>query len=178
MSRIGRKPVVIPEKVKCNLTKNVFTVEGPKGKLTIEVHPRVEVNVGEKDVTVARRTNLGPDRALHGLTRALIANMVEGVTNGFSKKLLIEGVGYRAQAQGKKLNLTLGFSHPVVMDVPAELSVATPEPTVIEISGIDKQQVGQLAANIRRLRPAEPYKGKGLRYDGERIRRKAGKSGK
>ncbi|RKD25425.1 LSU ribosomal protein L6P [Caminicella sporogenes DSM 14501] len=179
MSRVGRKPITIPEGVQVTVDeKNVVTVKGPKGELKQDINPDITVNINDNVITVERPSDNKMHRALHGLSRALIANMVEGVTKGFEKKLEIVGVGYRASKQGKKLNLTLGFSHPVEMEDPEGITTEVPSQTEIIVKGIDKQLVGNYAAKIRDLRPPEPYKGKGIRYAGEHIRRKEGKAGK
>ena len=180
MSRIGRAPINVPAGVEVSVdTANcVVSVKGPKGTLTQNYHSRMNVNVEGNVVTVTRPSDEKEDRALHGLTRTLINNMVVGVTAGYSKKLEINGVGYRVALQGKALNLTLGYSHPVVMDAPEGITYETPDANTIIIKGIDKQLVGQIAAVIRSKRAPEPYKGKGIKYEGERIRRKAGKTGK
>ena len=180
MSRIGRAPINVPAGVEVAVdTANcVVTVKGPKGTLTQNYHSRMNVTVEGNVVTVTRPSDEKEDRALHGLTRTLINNMVVGVTAGYSKKLEINGVGYRVALQGKALNLTLGYSHPVIMDAPEGITYETPDANTIIIKGIDKQLVGQIAAVIRSKRAPEPYKGKGIKYEGEKIRRKAGKTGK
>ena len=150
-------------------------VNGPLGELTQEVPARMKVDQSDGTVTVTRPTDRGDDRALHGLTRSLIANMVEGVTKGFEKRLELQGVGYRAALQGADLRLDVGFSHPVVMKAPQGISFEVPTPTEIVVKGVDKQQVGEVAAEVRKMRPPEPYKGKGIRYQGEYVRRKVGK---
>jgi len=175
MSRIGKSPITLPSGVEFACDGGVATVKGPRGELRQRV-PREMVVSQEGDVlTVARPSDAGRHRALHGLTRSLIANMVEGVTNGFTKRLEIAGVGYRAAVKDKKLELQLGYSHPVVISPPDDVEFETPQPTVVLVKGIDKQVVGQVAADIRRLRPPEPYKGKGVRYAGEYVQRKVGK---
>jgi large subunit ribosomal protein L6 len=175
MSRIGRKPVAVPEAVTVEIAPGNIAVKGPKGELTQTLSR--EMSVAEEDgvITVARPTDRGEHRALHGLTRSLIANMVEGVTDGFEKRLEIEGVGYRAQLKGKNLELALGYSHPVAIDAPEGIEFEVPQPTEVVVRGIDKQLVGQVAADIRKRRPPEPYKGKGVRYKGEQVLRKVGK---
>jgi len=178
VSRIGKKPIPIPSGVKVETTDQQVKVSGPKGELVQQVHPRMRVVVEGQEIRVERASDARQDRALHGLTRTLIANMVEGVTNGFEKVLLLSGVGYRAAKQGNKLVLSLGFSHPVEIDPPPGIEIEVPEPTRIVVRGIDKQAVGQIAADIRSLRKVEPYLGKGIRYENERVRRKAGKAGK
>jgi large subunit ribosomal protein L6 len=180
MSRIGRAPINVPAGVEVSVdTANcVITVKGPKGTLTQNYHSRMNVTVEGNVVTVARPSDEKEDRALHGLTRTLISNMVVGVTQGYSKKLEVNGVGYRVALQGKALNLTLGYSHPVIMDAPEGITFETPDANTIIIKGIDKQLVGQVAAVVRSKRAPEPYKGKGIKYEGEKIRRKSGKTGK
>jgi len=176
MSRIGKMPVAIPKGVDVTLAGGTVTVKGPKGELGLEVHPAMKVTVDEGELRVERPSDQKQHRALHGLTRALLANMVEGVTSGFTKTLEIVGVGYRAEMKGKKLNLNLGFSHPIDYEPLEGVGIECPNQTTVVISGPDKQKVGQTAAEIRGLRPPEPYKGKGVRYQGERVRRKAGKT--
>ncbi len=176
MSRIGVRPIEVPQNVKVNLTKNSVEIEGPKGKLQFPIYTRIQVQLEDNKVKVSRVGNTRHERALHGLTRAMIANMVKGVSEGFTKELEMVGVGYRAQLSGKKLVLQLGFSHPVEYIVPEGITLEIPKPTQIVIKGIDKQKVGQTAANIRAFLPPEPYKGKGIRYVGEQVRRKAGKA--
>ena len=180
MSRIGRAPINVPAgvEVAVDAVNYVITVKGPKGTLTQNYHSRMNVTVEGNVVTVARPSDEKEDRALHGLTRTLISNMVVGVTQGYSKKLEVNGVGYRVALQGKALNLTLGYSHPVIMDAPEGITFETPDANTIIIKGIDKQLVGQVAAVIRSKRAPEPYKGKGIKYEGEKIRRKSGKTGK
>ncbi|MBU1087254.1 MAG: 50S ribosomal protein L6 [Candidatus Omnitrophica bacterium] len=176
MSRIGVRPIVIPKDVKVNITKQSVEVQGSKGKLEFPLSLRISVAVENDKIKVSRVGNNKNDRALHGLTRAMIANMVKGVSSGFEKQLEMIGVGYRAQLAGKKLTMQLGFSHPVEYVVPAGITLEVPKPTQITVKGIDKQEVGQAAANIRGFLPPEPYKGKGIRYVGEQVRRKAGKA--
>ncbi len=176
MSRIGRKPIAVPNGVKVNVSGQTINVEGPKGKLSLEFSPRIEIEVANNEVVVKRHTDIKSDKALHGLYRSLIANMIEGVANGFKKELGMIGVGYKAQVKGKDLVLDVGFSHQVIFPIPNDLSIQAPKPTQIVIEGIDKQRVGQVAAEIRKIRKPEPYKGKGIRYVGERVRRKAGKA--
>jgi large subunit ribosomal protein L6 len=175
MSRIGRKPVPVPEAVTVEIAPGNIAVKGPKGELSQAFSQEMAVEQADGAVTVARPTDRGEHRALHGLTRSLIANMVEGVTEGFEKRLEIQGVGYRAQLKGKNLELALGFSHPVVVEAPEGIEFEVPQPTEIVIRGIDKQLVGQVAADIRKRRKPEPYKGKGIRYRGEQVLRKVGK---
>ncbi len=176
MSRIGKKPISIPATVRVAVTAGEVHVEGPKGKLNYRVHPRMKVNFRENTLLVERPTNIRTDRALHGLTRSLLQNMVHGVTEGYKKDLEIEGVGYKAQVSGKKLTLNLGFSHPIEYAIPEGIEIKTPKPTMIVVTGIDRQKVGQVAAEIRHFHEPEPYKGKGIRYVGEVIRRKQGKT--
>jgi large subunit ribosomal protein L6 len=175
MSRIGRKPVPVPDAVSVEIGEGDIAVKGPKGELRQVLSPEMKIEQEDGNVTVSRPTNRGEHRALHGLTRSLIANMVEGVTDGFEKRLEIQGVGYRAALKGKKLELALGYSHPVAIDAPEGIDFEVPQPTEIIIKGIDKQLVGQVAADIRKRRPPEPYKGKGIRYKDEQVLRKVGK---
>lgn len=178
MSRIGKQPITIPSGVEVKISGNTVSVKGPKGSLTMHAHPRVTIVVDGNMVTVSRASDEKLDRSLHGLTRTLIANMIGGVTKGFSKSLEIQGVGYRAQLQGKKLSLSLGFSHPIELHAPEGISfeIDKEKKNIITVSGIDKQLVGQVSSDLRGLRPPEPYKGKGIRYVGEVVRRKAGKA--
>jgi large subunit ribosomal protein L6 len=175
MSRIGRKPIEVPEAVTVSVASGRVTVNGPKGELTQSISPDIKVEQDNGTLTVERPTDRGEHRALHGLTRSLIANMVEGVTDGFEKRLEIQGVGYRAKLQGKNLELALGYSHSVAMPAPEGIEFEVPQPTEVVVRGIDKQLVGETAAQIRKKRPPEPYKGKGIRYSGEYVRRKVGK---
>ena len=175
MSRIGRQPIELPAGVSVSIAPGRVMVNGPLGELTQQVPVRMQVDQEDSTITVKRPTERGDDRALHGLTRSLIANMVEGVTSGFQKRLEIQGVGYRASMRGTALELNVGFSHPVVKDAPAGITYEVPTQTEVVVKGIDKQQVGQIAAEIRKVRPPEPYKGKGIRYEGEYVRRKVGK---
>jgi large subunit ribosomal protein L6 len=175
MSRIGKKPIEVPEAVTISVASGRVTVNGPKGELTQAISPDMKVEQDNGTLTVERPTDRGEHRALHGLTRSLIANMVEGVTDGFEKRLEIQGVGYRAKLQGKNLELALGYSHPVAMPAPEGIEFEVPQPTEVVVRGIDKQLVGETAAQIRKKRPPEPYKGKGIRYSGEYVRRKVGK---
>jgi large subunit ribosomal protein L6 len=172
MSRIGSKPVTIPKGVEVNLAGHKVSVKGPKGSLELEVNPAVKVEKSATEITI--KSDLSAD-ALAGTTRALLNNMVAGVSSGFERKLTLVGVGYRAQAQGKKLNLTLGFSHPVEYPIPDGIKIETPSQTEIVVTGTDKQKVGQVAADIRSYRPPEPYKGKGVKYSDEKIIRKEAK---
>jgi large subunit ribosomal protein L6 len=176
VSRIGRKPVRIPKGVKVEVKNGAVKVTGAKGELSAAIHPDVTVEVKGEEVLVTRHADLKEQRSLHGLFRALIANMVTGVTTGFSRKLELVGVGYRAELKGKVLQLALGYSHPIVFRPPDSIKIEAPTQTNITVSGIDKQLVGLVAAKIRSLRPPEPYKGKGIKYEGEYIRRKAGKT--
>ncbi|MBE6688184.1 MAG: 50S ribosomal protein L6 [Ruminococcaceae bacterium] len=178
MSRIGRMPVAIPAGVKVTLDGNVIKVKGPKGELTQALHSDMAINVTEKEITVTRPSEEKVHKSLHGLTRTLIYNMVVGVTEGYKKELEINGVGYRAQKSGKNVVLNLGFSHDVVIPEIAGITVDVPDPNHLVVSGADKQQVGQVAAEIRSKRPPEPYLGKGIKYTTETIRRKSGKAGK
>ncbi len=176
MSRIGKQPIAIPAGVTVAAKDGQIHVKGPKGESMINVDSQMSIAIEGGEVAVTRPNDLARNRSLHGLTRSLIANAVEGVSNGFSRKLEIVGVGFRAQLLGRNLQLNLGFSHPVVFLLPEDITVNVPEPTKIEVVGHDKQLVGQVAAKIRKLRPPEPYKGKGVKYEGEQIRRKAGKT--
>jgi large subunit ribosomal protein L6 len=175
MSRIGRQPIEIPSGVNVSLLPGRVMVNGPLGELTQQVPARMKIEQNDGSITVTRPTERGDDRALHGLTRTLIANMVEGVTKGFDRRLELQGVGYRAALQGSDLRLDVGYSHPVVMKAPQGISFEVPVPTQVVVKGVDKQQVGQVAAEVRKVRPPEPYKGKGIRYEGEYVRRKVGK---
>jgi len=178
MSRIGRMPVTIPSGVDVTISGREVTVSGPKGRLSLEVAEPIEVSQNDGVITVTRPNDEGNVRALHGLSRSLVANMVTGVTEGYRKTLEIVGVGYRVQAKGSNLEFSLGFSHPVTVSPPEGITLRVETPTRLVVEGIDKQQVGEVAANIRKLRKPDPYKGKGLRYSGEHIRRKVGKAGK
>ena len=179
MSRLGRMPVVLPKGVQAEVNENAIRVKGPKGELSRHFPGNVTIALNDGQVVVTRDSDLGAVRAMHGMARAIINNMVVGVSTGFSKALQIEGVGYRAEKKGKDLVLSLGYSHPIVVPPPEGIEFTVDEKAkVITISGADKEQVGQLAADVRKLRPPEPYKGKGLRYVGEHVRRKAGKAGK
>ncbi|HEY5359600.1 MAG TPA: 50S ribosomal protein L6 [Streptosporangiaceae bacterium] len=178
MSRIGRMPVTVPSGVDVTINGREVTVTGPKGTLSLEVAEPIEVRQADSTITVTRPSDEGEVRALHGLSRSLIANMVTGVTDGYRKTLEIVGVGYRVQARGNDLEFALGFSHPVPVHAPEGISFRVETPTRFIVEGIDKQQVGEVAANIRKLRKPDPYKGKGVRYQGEQIRRKVGKAGK
>lgn len=177
MSRIGNSPIVIPAGVEIKLDGNTVTVKGPKGELTRTVHQNMKVEIEGAEIKVTRPDDQKENRSLHGLTRTLIANMVEGVTNGYSKQLEVNGVGYRSSVEGNKLVLNIGYSHPVEMPFPDGVKAEVND-KIITISGIDKQKVGQFAAEVREKRPPEPYKGKGIKYKDEHIRRKEGKAGK
>ena len=176
MSRIGRKPIPVAAGVKVQKNGQNVTVTGPRGELAAAVHPAIGVEIKGNTIALARSSDLKEHRALHGLWRALLANMVRGVTEGYLRKLELVGVGYRAELKGKKLQLQLGFSHPILFVPPEGIKIETPTQTNITISGIDRALVGQVAAKIRSFRPPEPYKGKGVKYEGEYIRRKAGKA--
>jgi large subunit ribosomal protein L6 len=175
MSRIGKQPIEVPSTVSVALSRGRVQVNGPLGELSQTVPARMKIEQGDGQIIVTRPTERGPDRALHGLTRSLIANMVEGVTKGFEKHLEIQGVGYRAALRGTDLELNVGYSHPVVMKPRAGITFEVPVPTQVIVKGTDKQQVGQTAAEVRAVRPPEPYKGKGIRYRDEVVRRKVGK---
>jgi len=177
MSRIGNKAVEIPDRVKVNIDNDgAVSVEGPKGKLSWKLPRDISGKIDNNKVTLARSAETRTARALHGLSRALVHNMVQGVSQGFTKQLEIEGVGFKAAVQGSNLNLSLGFSHPILFQIPKEIKITVIENTKLTIQGIDKKLVGQVAADIRRFYPPEPYKGKGVRYAGEQIRRKEGKT--
>jgi large subunit ribosomal protein L6 len=175
MSRIGKQPIQIPEGVEIDVQPGAVKVKGPKGELSQDVNRDMKVAIDDGTLTVDRPTDRGEHRALHGLTRSLIANMVEGVTDGFERRLEIQGVGYRAQLKGKALEMSLGYSHPVTIQAPEGIEFEVPVPTEVVVRGIDKQLVGETAARIRKSRPPEPYKGKGVRYAGEHVTRKVGK---
>jgi len=175
VSRIGRKPISVPESVTVELAPGRVAVKGPKGELEQSLATEMTIAQDDGAITVARPTDRGEHRALHGLTRSLIANMVEGVVDGFEKKLAIQGVGYRAALKGKTLEMALGYSHPVAIEPPEGIDFEVPQPTEVIVRGIDKQLVGQVAADIRKRRPPEPYKGKGIRYSDEHVVRKVGK---
>jgi large subunit ribosomal protein L6 len=176
MSRIGKKPVEFPKGVDVTVKDQTVRVKGPKGDLTLNVHPALKVKVDGAAVQVDRPSEAAEHKALHGLTRTLIANMVSGVTDGYQKSLEIHGVGYKAERSGKGIKLSVGFSHTVQYDAPPGITIETPNPTTVVIKGADKQMVGQVASEIRNVQPPEPYKGKGIRYSGEQVRRKAGKT--
>jgi large subunit ribosomal protein L6 len=175
MSRIGRAPIPIPEGVTVDLSGQNVVVTGPKGELRHTVVEPIRIAEQDGQLVVTRPTDRGPHRALHGLSRSLVANMVEGVSQGFARSLEIQGVGYRAQLKGQALELAVGFSHPVTIEPPEGITFEVPSPTAVVVRGIDKQAVGEIAAQIRAVRPPEPYKGKGIRYEGEAVRRKVGK---
>jgi large subunit ribosomal protein L6 len=175
MSRIGKKPVVLPKGVTASVEGQLVKVKGPKGELSVKLVPQVSASVDEHGITVTPDKNQEKSAQMWGLSRSLVSNLVTGVTTGFTQKLEIQGVGYRAAVQGKVLNLQLGFSHDVPYAIPDGINIVTEKPTMIAVSGIDKQLVGQVAAEIRSWRPPEPYKGKGVRYEGEYVRRKEGK---
>jgi len=178
MSRIGKKPIEIPAGVKVSVKDNVVAVEGPKGKLSETIHPLVNVNLEESSISVSINDDSKKSRSLYGLSRTLINNMIIGVSEGFQRSLVIQGVGYRVALKGKSLDFSLGYSHPIVVDPPEGIEFAVEGNQKLIVKGVSKQQVGQVAADIRKLRKPEPYKGKGVRYEDERIIRKAGKSGK
>ena len=177
MSRIGRMPIPVPQGVTVEVKPGLVRVKGPKGELVVEIDPEMKVVQEEGVLRVERPSEARRHRALHGLTRTLIANAIEGVTKGYEKELEIRGIGYRAKMSGNKLELSVGFSHPVIFEAPEGIKIEVPEPTKIKVSGIDKQKVGQVAANIRAIRPPDAYKGKGIRYAGEVVRLKPGKAG-
>ncbi len=177
MSRIGKKPIPVPKNVTATVEGQTVKVKGPKGELERRLHPSMAIALDDGNITVARPSDEPGHRALHGLTRTLVANMVDGVTKGYSKQLEIIGVGYKAEARPYGLQLALGFSHPVEYRAPKGIKLTAPQPTQIIIEGADKELVGQVAAELRSLRPPEPYKGKGIKYQGEQVRRKAGKAG-
>ena len=178
MSRIGKKPVAVLKGVDVTLKDQTVRVKGPKGDLSFDVHEELKVKVEAGEIVVERPSDSSHHKALHGLTRTLIANMMAGVTTGFSKTLEIQGVGYKAERKGggDQLTLSLGYSHPIIYKAPAGITIEVPNPTTVTVKGADKQTVGQVAADIRSFRPPEPYKGKGIRYQGEQVRRKAGKT--
>ena len=175
MSRIGKQPIELPSGVNVAISPGRVQVNGPLGELSQTVPARMKIDQENGNLVVKRPTERGDDRALHGLTRSLLANMVEGVTKGFEKRLELQGVGYRAAVRGADLELNVGFSHPVVIKPPQGISFDVPDATTVLVKGIDKQQVGEIAAQVRKVRPPEPYKGKGIRYEGEYVRRKVGK---
>jgi large subunit ribosomal protein L6 len=177
VSRIGKLPIPIPEKVEVNLKNNLLSCKGPKGELKRQFHPEMNIKLENGEIIVSRPSDNKSHRSLHGLTRSLVANMIEGVNNGFTRKLEIVGVGYKAEMNGKNLVLTIGYSHPIVVNFPDTVKASVPVQTEIVIEGSDKELVGMIAAKIRSFRKPEPYKGKGIRYSGEYVRRKAGKTG-
>ncbi len=177
MSRIGKKPVDVPAGVSVTLDGNHVTVKGPKGELQRDLHPEMTVALDDNRVTVSRPSEEKRHRALHGLTRSLVQNMIDGVTSGFRKSLEIQGVGYKTESKGAGIRLVVGYSHPVDYPAPPGIKISVESPTQLVVEGVDKQLVGHVAAEIRRVRPPEPYKGKGIRYQGEQVRRKAGKTG-
>jgi large subunit ribosomal protein L6 len=176
LSRIGKKPIQIPSGIKIEKMNGYLKVKGPKGELELKLHPNIQVNIDKEELVVSRNSDVKKDKALHGLFRSLIYNNIIGVKDGYSKKLEIVGVGYRAELKGKKIQLSLGYSHPIVFSPSDNIKLEVPTPTSINISGIDKQLVGMVAAKIRSFRPPEPYKGKGIKYENEVVRRKAGKA--
>ncbi len=176
MSRVGKKPIPIPSGVKVEIEDNLIMVTGPKGKLTQRIHPSMIVETYQDELVVKRPSDDKFHRSLHGLTRSLVANMVTGVITEYWKSLEIQGIGYKAELKGKKLNLSLGFSHPILFSPPEGIKIELDGPNKIKVSGVDKQLVGLVAAKIRSFRPPEPYKGKGIRYEGEMVRKKAGKT--
>lgn len=178
MSRIGLKPITIPAGVDVSINANTVTVKGPNGTLTMDAHPNMAISVEGSEIIVSRPNDAKENKSLHGLTRTLVANMVTGVTEGFKKTLEVNGVGYRVQLQGSNLVMNLGYSHQVIMTAPEGIKIECPSANSIVISGADKQKVGQFAAQVREKRPPEPYKGKGIKYSDEHIRRKEGKAGK
>jgi large subunit ribosomal protein L6 len=177
MSRIGKKPVVIPKGVTAQVQGNTVAIKGPRGELRRSLHPEMKVALANDQVTVARPSDEKRHKALHGLTRTLVQNMVEGVSKGFSKTLEIQGVGYKAEAKPYGVNLIVGYSHPVKYEAPKGIKISVDNNVIVKIDGADKELVGQVAAELRAVRPPEPYKGKGIRYQGEQVRRKAGKTG-
>ncbi len=176
MSRIGNKPIVVPDKVQVTIEDNLFKAKGPKGELEIRIPEEITVKLEDKEITFSRINETKRVKSFHGLIRSLAANVVEGVSSGFQKTLQIEGVGYKAELKGQKLFLSLGYSHPILVFPPEGIEFQCPNANTIIVSGIDKQLVGEISARIRKLRPPEPYKGKGIRYQGEYVRRKAGKT--
>lgn len=178
MSRIGQRPIPVPSGVTIQQDGNTLRVKGPRGELERSLHPDIKVSVGDSEIVVTRPSDAPRFRALHGLTRTLVSNMVEGVTKGFEKRLELIGVGYRASRQGNRLVLTVGYSHPVEIDPPAGIELQVPAQNAVVVAGANREQVGEVAAKIRNVRPPEPYQGKGIRYQGEVVRRKVGKTGK
>ena len=176
MSRIGKKPVAMPSGLKANFAGSKLTIEGPKGALDLAIPPNFKIEIKDNKITVGRPSDIKQDKSTHGLLRSLINNMIIGATNGYTKELEITGVGFKAQVQGKALNLQLSYTHPINYDIPEGITVETPKPTIIIIRGIDKTKVGKVAAELRDYYRPEPYKGKGIKYAGEHVRRKAGKA--
>jgi large subunit ribosomal protein L6 len=176
MSRIGEKPIQIPGATKVEVKDNSIFVEGPKGKLSLNFSSRISMEIKDNQIVLKRQSDAKSDKSLHGLYRALVSNMIKGVTEGYTKELEIIGVGFKAQAAGNKLNMQLGFSHPVNFAVPEDIKIETPKPTQIVIKGINKEKVGEIASEIRAIYPPEPYKGKGIRYTGEYVKKKVGKA--
>jgi large subunit ribosomal protein L6 len=176
MSRVGKLPIPVPDSVQITLDGSRVRVKGPKGELERSFEPSMKIEMADGEIRVSRPSDNARHRSLHGLTRTLVANMVEGVTQGFERSLEIHGVGYRAQQRGKDVELTVGYSHPVQIEAPAGIDLVVESPTLLHVRGTDKEVVGEIAARIRRVRPPEPYKGKGIRYRGEQVRRKAGKA--
>ena len=176
MSRVGKKPITVPDKVQVTLNEQILKAKGPNGEMQVQIPEQIVCHIENNTITFSRPNDLKDTRALHGLARALTANAIEGITNGISKTLQLEGVGYKVEMRGTSLMLSLGFSHPILFMPPAGVNISSPNPNTVVVSGIDKQLVGEIAARIRRLRPPEPYKGKGIRYQGEYVRRKAGKT--
>lgn len=176
MSRIGKQPITIPAGVEVKQQNGTMVVKGPKGELSITINPTIQIEIADSQIKLSRPSDIKQHRAIHGLYRSLIANMVEGVTQGYEKKLEIRGVGYRAEMKGKSLHLQVGYSHPIVFKPPSSITITCESPTAITVSGIDKELVGKVAAKIRSFRKPEPYKGKGIRYLGEYVREKAGKT--
>ena len=176
MSRVGKRVIIVPQGIEAQKKGDSVIIKGQKGTLECHIHPEMKISIGDGTIKVERPSDSKRHRSLHGLTRSLIQNMVSGITEGFGKSLEIVGVGYRAELKGKALHLQLGYSHPIYFIPPEEIVIEVPSPNIITISGINKQLVGQIAAKIRSFRPPEPYKGKGIRYEGEMVRRKAGKA--
>ncbi|MDD5254766.1 MAG: 50S ribosomal protein L6 [Candidatus Omnitrophica bacterium] len=176
MSRLGKKPIAVPKEVKVNIANGIVLVEGPKGKLDLKLPQRISIESKDDTLFVKRASDIKTDKSLHGLIRALLVNMIKGVTEGYTKELEIIGVGFRAQIQGNNLNMQLGFSHPVSVSIPAGIKIEAPKQTQIIIRGIDKEKVGKIASEIRAIYPPEPYKGKGIRYAGEHVKKKVGKA--
>ncbi|MDD5431925.1 MAG: 50S ribosomal protein L6 [Candidatus Omnitrophica bacterium] len=176
MSRIGKKPIVVPKEIKVEIKDKEIFIEGPKGKISRTIHPRITIESKDGQLLVKRASDIKTDKSLHGLYRALIVNMIKGAMEGYTKELEIIGVGFKAAVQGNKLNMALGYSHPVIMEIPAGIKIETPKPTQIVIRGIDKELVGEISTEIRAFYPPEPYKGKGIRFVGEHVKKKIGKA--